>query len=386
MRLPFKKKQNPVAGENNSGKKEPGKKKFDDKGEFGRRQNTHTAEGKVEGQEIVNGGKEQKRILQSPQSLIKQYRSKKKLKPQRMPKEKKTVQQQPVSSIYASSYRLLNEHVKFLYPRLMPLESKLAKAMMLVPYEPYVCGMVMIALIAGMAGIAIGVAISLVAVITPAEFEALLPVIMGIVMFQAIFAFMYFLPTININGRRKKLTEELLFFIGYMAMLASSGQTIEGVFRSIARERTDEEIVKDAAFIIRNVDLLGMDILTSIETLARRSPHPSYTELLEGLIATVVTGGSLVNYFSSTMKVLMEEKRMILKRLTETMSIVAEMYTILLVVFPLMAIIMLAIMAIMAPTLGGFSLQTLMSLLSYLFVPVLGGVMLMMIDGMLPKK
>jgi flagellar protein FlaJ len=376
MLFPFKRKQSP-AGKENSGEK---------KYEATKDNQSQADKGKVQEEQLVNGSQEQKRILQSPQSLIKQYRSKKKLKPMRMPKEKKTAQQQPVSTIYASSYRLLNKHVKFLYPRLMSLEPKLAKAMMLVPYEPYVCGMVMLSLIAGIVGIGIGVAISLVAVITPVEFEALLPVIMGMVMFQAIFALMYFLPAININGRRKRITEELLFFIGYMAMLASSGQTIEGIFRSIAKERTDEEIVKDAAFVVRNVDLLGMDILTSIETLARRSPHPSYTELLEGLIATVVTGGNLVTYFTSTMQVLTEEKRMILKRLTETMSIVAEMYTILLVVFPLMAIIMLAIMAIMAPSLGGFSLQTLMALLSYLFVPVLGGVMLMMVDGMLPKK
>lgn len=331
-------------------------------------------------------GVPEKKKIKSPQSFMKRYKPEKKARPLPLPKPKKKVQEPPVSSIYATSYRLLNKRVEFLYPRLTPLEKQLAKAMMRIPYEAYICGMVMMGIIAGIAGIAIGVVISLLVVLTPPEFELLLPVIVGAVMFQAIFGVMYSLPSMNASGRRKKLGEELPFFIGFMAMLASSGLSIEGIFRAISKDESNDEIVKDAAFIMRNVDLLGMDILTSIDIMAKRSPHPTYTELLEGLIATVITGGSLTIYFSSTLHVMMEEKRMFLKRLTETMSIVAEMYTIMLVVFPLMAIIMLSIMAIMVPTLGGFNLQTLMALLTYAFVPIIGGMMLMMIDGMLPKK
>jgi flagellar protein FlaJ len=334
----------------------------------------------------VDKPSEKKKKIKSPQSFLKSYRPEKKARPLPLPKPKKKVQEQPVSTIYAMSYRLLNKRVEFLYPRLTPLEKQLAKAMMKIPYEAYICGMVMVGIIAGIAGIAIGAVITTLVVLTPPEFELFLPVIVGAVMFQVIFGVMYSLPSMNASGRRKKLGEELPFFIGFMAMLASSGLSIEGIFRAISKDESNDEIVKDSAFIMRNVDLLGMDILTSIDMMAKRSPHPTYTELLEGLIATVITGGSLTIYFSSTLHVMMEEKRMFLKRLTETMSIVAEMYTIMLVVFPLMAIIMLSIMAIMVPTLGGFGLQPLMQLLTYAFVPIIGGMMLMMIDGMLPKK
>lgn len=328
----------------------------------------------------------EKKKVKSPQSFMKRYRPEKKGRPLPLPKQKKKIQEPPVSSIYATSYRMLNKRVEFLYPRLTPLEKQLAKGMMRIPYEAYICGMVMAGIMAGIAGIALGVVISMLVVLTPPEFELFLPIILGAVMFLAIFGIMYSLPSMNASGRRKKLGEELPFFIGFMAMLASSGLSIEGIFRAISKDESNDEIVKDAAFIMRNVDLLGMDILTSIDLMAKRSPHPTYTELLEGLIATVITGGSLTIYFSSTLHVMMEEKRMFLKRLTETMSIVAEMYTIMLVVFPLMAIIMLSIMAIMVPSLGGFDLQTLMALLTYAFVPIIGGMMLIMIDGMLPKK
>jgi flagellar protein FlaJ len=329
---------------------------------------------------------EGKRKIASPQSIWKSYLPKKKGRRRPMPKPKKKAQIQPVSTIYAMGYRLLNERLLFLYPRLTPLEGQLAKAQMRIPYEAYICGMALVGIIAGIAGVIAGFIVSALVTLTPPEFETFLPVILGAVFFQATFGGMYTLPSINASSRRKKLGEELPFFIGYMAMLAASSLSIEGIFRTIAKDGGDEEIVKDSGFIMRNVDMLGMDILSAIDLMAKRSPHPTYSELLEGLIATTITGGSLEIYFASTLKVMMEEKRMNLKKLTEVMSIVAEMYTIMLVVFPLMGIIMLSIMAIMTPNLGGFNLQTLMMLMTYAFVPILGGMMLLMIDSMLPKK
>jgi len=44
-----------------------------------------------------------------------------------------------------------------------------------------------------------------------------------------------------------------------MATLATSGLTLEAIFKTLAAEDTDEEMVKDAKFITRNIDVLGMD-------------------------------------------------------------------------------------------------------------------------------
>ncbi len=77
---------------------------------------------------------------------------------------------------------------------------------------------------------------------------------------------------------------------------------------------------------------------------------------------------------------------MSLKKSTESLGVMAEMYTILLIVFPLMAIIMLSIMAIMSPNLAGFDLITLMNMLSYVLVPFFGVLLLFMMDSMVPKR
>ena len=82
----------------------------------------------------------------------------------------------------------------------------------------------------------------------------------------------------------------------------------------------------------------------------------------------------------------MEEKKLLLKKMTASLGIVAEMYTILLIVFPLLSVIMMSIMSIMTPNLGGFNLVTLMQLLTYGAVPFFGLIMLVMIDSMVPKR
>ena len=138
--------------------------------------------------------------------------------------------------------------------------------------------------------------------------------------------------------------------------------------------------------MVRNLEMLGMDIITALKDLIQRTPPGPYNELLEGLIATVETGGSLGNYFVATAKVQLQEKKLMLQKATASLGIVAEMYTILMIVFPLLAAIMLSIMAIMTPNLGGFSLTTLMKGLAYVMVPIFGTMMLFMIDSMTPKR
>ena len=301
-------------------------------------------------------------------------------------KEVKPKAKTEVSGIYATSYRLLSKRLEFMFPRLAVLENRLEMAGIPIPYQAYICAMVLLSGIAGLIGIGFGIVIGFTINMQPAEFKFVLPFFTFVAFFQATFGIMYVKPGMGIGIRRKKFAEELPYFMGYMATLASSGLTLEGIFKAIAREETEEEIVKSARLVVRNIDILGMDIITAITDLIKRSPSESFTELLDGLISTVMSGGNLKEYFTAMAKVQMEEKKLILKKMTSSLGIVAEMYTILLVVFPLMSVIMLSIMAIMQPNLMGFDIGTLMKLITYLLVPIFGIMVLMMMDGMVPKR
>lgn len=291
-----------------------------------------------------------------------------------------------VSSFQIFSYKLLNDRVQFLYPKLSGLEKTLKQAMMPMPFDVYVCSIVFSSLLAAIFGVAIGLGISIFMNVQPVAFAVLLPIIVGAGLGQMTFFILQLLPAINVKTRSSKLTEELPHFIGYMATLATNGLSLEGIFKAIAKEETNEEIVKDSKFITRNIHILGMDLLTAISDLIKRTPKGTYAELLEGAIITTQTGGDLKEYFLATAKVQLAEKKMSLRKTTESLGIIAEMYTILLIVFPLMAVIMLSIMAIMSPDLAGFDLITLMNLLTYVLVPFFGVLILFMMDTMVPKR
>ncbi|WP_081844877.1 type II secretion system F family protein [Candidatus Nitrosotenuis uzonensis] len=289
------------------------------------------------------------------------------------------------SGFQVFSYRLLNRHIGFLYTRLTDLRDNIRQAMMPIPYEVYVASMVLSSMIAMITGIVVAViALSYFNVDTPVTL--LLGAMAGLVLSVMVFFGMQAVPVLNSKNRSAKLSEEIPHYIGYMATLCASGLSLEGVFKSIAKESSDEEIVKDSKFVTRNVEILGMDILTAINDLIKRTPKGPYSELLEGAIITFKSGGNLREYFLATAKVHLEEKKLNVKRSTESLGILAEMYTILLIVFPLMAVIMLSIMAIMNPNLGGFDLLTLMNMLTYVMVPLFGIVLLILMNSMVPKR
>ncbi|MFQ5497287.1 MAG: type II secretion system F family protein [Nitrosopumilus sp.] len=301
-------------------------------------------------------------------------------------KQKKKLEEESVGQIHIYSYKLLNEHVKFLYPKLKSLDKSIKQAMMPIPFEVYVSSMVFFSIIAGTSGAIMGFIASQFIKIQPASIGLLLPILSGLVLFGITFGILQMIPKIRVTNRSSKLVEEIPHFIGYMSTLATSGLTLEGIFKAIAKEETEEDIVKDARFIVRNIDILGMDLISAIKDLIHRTPTGPYSELLEGAVVTVQSGGDLKEYFNATAKVQLEEKKMLMQKTTESLGSVAEIYTILLIVFPLLAVIMLSIMGIMSPSLAGFDLITLMNILTFAVIPLSGVLMLVMMDTMVPKR
>jgi flagellar protein FlaJ len=304
----------------------------------------------------------------------------------RMAATKQKQQEESVGAIHVYSYKILNDHIKFLYPKLRTLEKAIKQSMMPIPFEVYVSSMVFFSLIAGICGVIIGVIATQFINIQPVIVSYLLPPVAGMALMAMTFGILQLIPPVRVKNRATKLLEEIPHFIGYMSTLATSGLSLEDIFKAIAKEETDEDIVKDARFITRNIEILGMDLITAVKDLINRTPPGPYSELLEGAIITSQSGGDLKEYFNATAKVQLEEKKMLMQKTTESLGSVAEIYTILLIVFPLLAVIMLSIMGIMSPSLGGFDLMTLMNILTFAVVPLSGVLMLVMMDTMVPKR
>ncbi len=281
---------------------------------------------------------------------------------------------------------MLNERLNFLYPKFKPLEKAIKESMMPVPFEVYVCSMIFFSMLSAIGGAIVGIIVTVFVDVQPAALGYLLPVGSAVLFGGMTFGMLQIMPTFKVKGRQSRLMEEIPHFIGYMSTLATSGLSLEGIFKAIAKEESNEEMVKDAKLIQRNLDIMGMDLITAITDLIHRTPTGPYSELLEGAIITAQSGGDLKEYFNATAKVQLEEKKMLMAKTAESLGAVAEIYTILLIVFPLLAVIMLSIMGIMSPSLGGFDLVTLINILTFAVIPVCGVMMLVMMDSMVPKR
>lgn len=301
-------------------------------------------------------------------------------------KTKKITRTNSVTMLHIVSFNMFNSVAKPIYPKLTTLEKTIKHSMSTVPFEVYVSTMIFISITVGiLGGMLTFVATQMVGI--PSLLVSLVyTLLFGFGMIGLTFVILYSVPSFMVKTRTMKLQEELPHFIGYMSTLASSGQSMEDIFKTLALENSQEEIVKDARYIARNIDIFGMDVLSAIKDILTKTPPGPYQELLEGSISTFEAGGDLKEYFNATARVHLEEKKLNVKKSIESLGVIAEIYTVLLVVFPLLSIIMLSVMSIMTSNLMGFDLPTLINLVTFAVLPLCGILMLVIMDSMTPKR
>jgi archaeal flagellar protein FlaJ len=286
---------------------------------------------------------------------------------------------------WGASYVLLQPYLGNFEKYFEELRVDLSKAGLRITYRAYVAGTVLASTIGVAAG---GTAGLLTASLLhkPWILDVLMLFGFAVLGGALTFSVFYVFPSIRAKSRGKRLDSELSYTLGHMAVLASSGMTLGGMFHSLAEEDSKDVVNQEAKMIVRDLSLLGMDLRHALEAEKKRSPSAAFTEFLDGLISASRTGGDLKSYLLRTASSMMLEKRLKAKSLGESVGMVAEMYTIILVVTPLLLLIMFAVMGIVIGSIGGFSILTLIYIITYAVVP-LGGLMILVIaDSTVSKE
>ena len=197
---------------------------------------------------------------------------------------------------------------------------------------------------------------------------------------------MFIYPRLRILERKIKLGEELPYIVSHMATLAASGMSPERMFKSLAEEESGEVIVEEARMIVRDIEILGKDVITAIDNAIVRSPNPVFAGFLQGFKAAIVSGSNIAEYLSEYARSLLTEKRITIKMLTETLGVFSELYTVLLIVFPIVLVIMLSLITVLSPQISGFNISDLLLFIAYFILPVSGLMFLILVDAMMPKR
>ncbi|TET62801.1 hypothetical protein E3J49_07345 [Candidatus Bathyarchaeota archaeon] len=196
----------------------------------------------------------------------------------------------------------------------------------------------------------------------------------------------YIYPTYRADKLRRALDDESTFTTGYMAILASAGVSPEKIFYSISNLSVPLTISEEAKNVVRDINLFGLDIISALKETSKRTPSESFREMIEGFVSTIHSGGNLGAYLREKSEQYMKLKKIGLRKFSDTLSILSEFYVTLLVTGPLLLVIMLAVMAMLGGgSLGMLSPDLLLSMLTYLGIPLGSIIFLIILDTISPR-
>lgn len=197
----------------------------------------------------------------------------------------------------------------------------------------------------------------------------------------------YIYPIYRADNLKRRLENGLPFTTGYMAILAGADVSPDHIFRSLAQIGAPLAVSDEARNIVRDVELFGFDMLSALESASSRTPSFRVKGLLEGFIATVHSGGSLVKYLTDKSHQFMKLRRIALNRLSDTLGVLAEFYVTVLVAGPLILVVMLSAMAMLGGGAAGLlNPHLLLHLLTYLVIPLGSLVFLIILDIFSPRR
>jgi len=289
------------------------------------------------------------------------------------------------SSFWGTAYLLMVPYTKPFEKALIELGPTLQKAGIRVTYRAYISGMALASTL-GLVGGALAGFLTASYLHFFLLLRLLLPFGFALLGWAAAFGAFYLYPGMVANSRGRKLDSQLSYTVGHMAVLASAGITPEQMFHSLAEEDNTDVVNEEAKMVVRDMSLLGMDLEHALEASEARSPSQAYSDFLEGFVSASRTGGDVKSYLLRSASAFMLDKRLKARAIGESVGFVAELYTILLVVAPLLLLIMFSVIGIISGSIGGFSILTLIYLITYAVVPLGGLAVLVLADSSVSKE
>lgn len=190
-------------------------------------------------------------------------------------------------------------------------------------------------------------------------------------------------PDYQAGERRRRIDRDLPYAVNYVAAMSSAGVVPAELLRDLAREPTYGEVSREAAWMVRDIDLLGVDLLGALGRAAARSPSRRWAEFLQGAKTAILSGGDLKAYFGAKAEQYMAENRRVQREFLDSLGVLAESYVTVVIAGPLFMLVMLSIMLVIGN--ASASTETFLFLLVFLVLPVTHAAFSWMVKNMAPE-
>lgn len=153
------------------------------------------------------------------------------------------------------------------------------------------------------------------------------------------------LPDLNASNRARDIDAKLPYAINFIATMASAGASPERIFKSLSGQPIYGEVSNEAAWIHRDMEMLGMDVITALNGAIDRTPSERFQDFIQGAITTLSTGGDLKTYFVNKSEQYLLDNRQVQKQFLESLGVLAESFVVVVVAAPLFLLVILSVMA-----------------------------------------
>ncbi len=268
----------------------------------------------------------------------------------------------------------------------LDLRDSLAKSGIRINFRSYVGAMFLLSTIMGAVSFILPLVIFSILLGFPIFYASLYSLGLGVLGFIVSLMFIYLYPSLVASSRGKMIDANLPFIANAMAILASAGVTPEKIFYSLSKTEEEFGVGREARTIIRDMELLGVDIIQALRFGVKYSPSKNFANLLQGIIENTRSGGDLAGYLRDIAGYYIRETRRRLRDFLETLGFIAEAYVTILVAGPLMLVVMLSIMSFLGGTFLGFGITFLLYLTTYILLPVAVIALLILLSIIVPKR
>jgi flagellar protein FlaJ len=301
--------------------------------------------------------------------------------PEKRAEESKTELEKPLSV----AYQMMGEKSGLFIPLLKDLDRTLQHSGLRINFKAYV-SLTVLSSVLITASVAVVVPVVLV-VISHIALASALVFGFGGALFAWAFTVIgfYLYPVYCADNHKRELDDELPFTSGYMAILASAGVTPEKIFYSLSNLEVPLAASTEAKEVIKNINLFGLDVISALEKASSRTPSEKFRDTIEGIISAIHTGSNLGGFLREKFRTAMKLKELNLKKYAENLSVLSEVYVALLLTGPLLLVIMVSVMSVLGGGVGLLSPDLLLSLLTYMLIPVCAVIFLIILDSISPK-
>ena len=286
----------------------------------------------------------------------------------------------------AMAYQLMGDKTALFTPLFQDLDLTLQKSGLRVNFKAYISLTILVSVLLT-ASVAVVVPALLVFVSNVPLASALLFGLGGALFTLAFTVIGFYLyPVYRADKHKRELDDELPFTSGYMAILASAGVSPEKFFYSLSNLGVPLAASTEAKEVVKNINLFGLDVISALEKVSGRTPSERFRDTVEGIISTIHTGGNLGGFLREKFRTAMKLKKLNLKKYSDNLSVLSEVYVALLLTGPLLLVIMVSVMSVLGGGgLGLLSPDFVLNLLTYMLIPVCAVIFLIILDSTAPK-